>query len=286
MAVALQTNGWKWWSRGGRTPVRFILARCIIIHPWWRSTEAIFFSRLNHPRLRGAGEWQTGVFGAPCANPLYCIYASFCNVCVAYQQRQRQMYGSLLGYTCCNGGSCISGRLGEEKCPEACLCLEVWCCFPSAVATTRFMIQDEQRVANTDCDNCLIGFMILMQQLACVFRCAAVITQNDTVEELADILDCVADVSYCSVCACMQTQQHEQLTFRDKNHTPGSHVPTNPPGVMQMTHAQYEQQPYPPPPPSYAQQAPYPQPAYGQPSYGQPTGVARPPPTYTTQSRY
>ena len=40
--------------------------------------------------------------------------------------------------------------------------VETCCCFPSAVATNRFMIQDEMRVMNTQCDNCLIGFMLLM----------------------------------------------------------------------------------------------------------------------------
>ena len=52
------------------------------------------------------------------------------------------MFNDLTNYTCCNGDTCISGRCGEKSCPEFCLCVEAFCCFPSAVATNRFMIQD------------------------------------------------------------------------------------------------------------------------------------------------
>ena len=35
--------------------------------------------------------------------------------------------------------------------------LQVCFCFTQSVASTRWMIQDELRVQNTQCDNCLIG---------------------------------------------------------------------------------------------------------------------------------
>ena len=193
------------------------------------------------------------------------------NVCVAYSQRKELMFNDLTNYTCCNGDFCISGRLGEKSCPEFCLCLEAFCCFPSAVATNRFMIQDEQRVENTQCDNTIIGFMLCLNQLACIFRCAAMISGNDELEQISDVLDCVADVTYCSVCACMQTQHHEQLKVRDPNaRPPPRHNPMAPPGPMQM------QQMAPPPHP-HPQYAPRPGPAYGQPVYGQPV-YGQPPP--------
>ena len=43
----------------------------------------------------------------------------------AYVQRKKIMYGDLTNYTCCNGDTCISGKLGEKSCPEFCLCVEV-----------------------------------------------------------------------------------------------------------------------------------------------------------------
>ncbi|EEH59154.1 uncharacterized protein MICPUCDRAFT_32645 [Micromonas pusilla CCMP1545] len=216
--------------------------------------------------------WAAGdIHKACCANPGFCCVALFCPCCVAYSQRKTLMFGDLTNYTCCNGDMCISGKVGEKNCPEFCLCCEVTCCFASAVATSRFMIQDEMRVENTKCDNCIIGFMICLQQLACIFRIAACITQNEQIERCADILDCVADSVYCSVCACMQTQQHEQIKLRD----PAARAPGEIQGAMQ-----------PPPPPQQQQQPPpqpgYGQPAYGQPAYGQPVqpGYGQPAPAY------
>ena len=150
-------------------------------------------------------------------------------------QRKEIMFNDLTNYTCCNGDMCISGRLGEKSCPEFCLCVEVCCCFPSAVATSRFMIQDEQRVENTQCDNFIIGFMLCLNQLACIFRIAALISQQDEIEQIADILDCMADLTYCTVCACMQTQHQQQLKQRDPNaRPPPPNNPMMPPPQMQM----------------------------------------------------
>lgn len=172
-------------------------------------------------------DWQTGLCGAPCADPAYCCFALFCATCAAYEQRKLQMGSAWPSqYVCCNGGTCVSGRCGERSNPELCLCCEVCCCFPSAMATTRFMIQDEQRVMNTQCDNCLIGFMLITQQLAFCLRCLASVTNNQDIELLADAVDCLADLTYASVCACMLTQQNLQIKHRNSQQTQGR------PGVM------------------------------------------------------
>lgn len=174
-------------------------------------------------------EWQTGLCNAPCASPGYCCYALFCPSCAAYSQRVLQMGAAWPSqYTCCNGMTCISGKCGERSNPELCLACEVCCCFPNAVVTTRFMVQDEQRVMNTQCDNCLIGFMLITQQLAACLRCIAIISQNPDIEQLADIVDCIADFTYATVCACMQTQQQVQIQYRDSNRSGGMVYP----GVM------------------------------------------------------
>jgi hypothetical protein len=238
--------------------------------------------------------WATDLMGAPCRNPGFCLYAACCNVCVAYSQRKEIMFNDLTNYTCCNGGMCISGRLGEKSCPEFCLCIEAFCCFPSAVATNRFMIQDEMRVENTQCDNFIIGFMLCLNQLACVFRIAAMISGNDEIEQIADILDCMSDLTYCTVCACMQTQQNEQLKMRDPNaRPPPPHNPMAPPPQMHMQQMPPQRQP------QYVQQAPpqmmqpqYPvqpqYPAQGYPAQGYPAQpqYAQQPGTYSQPNRY
>jgi hypothetical protein len=205
-----------------------------------------------------ANSWAVELMKAPCARPGFCLYASLCSPCVAWQQRKKQMYGSLQGYTCCNGGSCISGRCGEQNNPELCLACEVFWCFPSSVATTRYLIQDEQRVMNTQCDNGIIGFMLLMNQLACIFRVAAMVSNDDSIEQAADILDCISDMTYCSVCACMQTQQEAQIDFRNESMTPQQQV-FQAPQVQRM--AAYETQPgmYGAAPPQQPQQPQQPQ---------------------------
>ena len=50
------------------------------------------------------------------------------------------------------------------RCPP----LQVFFCFAQSVASTRWAIQDEMHLQNTQCDNCLIGTMIALQYLACI----------------------------------------------------------------------------------------------------------------------
>ena len=71
-------------------------------------------------------------------------------------------------YLCCNGDWPCSGRCGEQSCPQCCLATEVVVCFPQSVASTRWMLQDEMRLRNTECDNCIIGTMFAAQYLACL----------------------------------------------------------------------------------------------------------------------
>lgn len=112
------------------------------------------------------------------------------------------------------GSSIHTGKCGEKSCPKFCLCLEACCCFASSVAATRYLIQDEMGVANTKCDNCLIATMILLQQLACICELVACITGNQDLQEIAQCIRCIADLFWCSVCACMQTQHKYQVTYQ------------------------------------------------------------------------
>ena len=94
-----------------------------------------------------------------------------------------------------------SGKFKESECPELCLGLEVTCCFANSVVSTRYLIQDTMIVQNTECDNCLIGFMVALEQLACIFRCAGEITGSPALEEAGVLLTIGADATYTSVCS-------------------------------------------------------------------------------------
>lgn len=105
--------------------------------------------------------------------------------------------------------------MGEQSCPEFCLVMEVCFCFAQSVASTRWLLQDEMRIANTKCDNCIIGMfnrvitvavafkptllpgtMIALQYLACLFWILACITGEQALVELARLLDCLAHFTY------------------------------------------------------------------------------------------
>eukprot|EP01023_Acetabularia_acetabulum_P063440 TRINITY_DN7965_c0_g2_i2.p2 TRINITY_DN7965_c0_g2~~TRINITY_DN7965_c0_g2_i2.p2 ORF type:complete len:164 (-),score=11.63 TRINITY_DN7965_c0_g2_i2:720-1211(-) len=120
-------------------------------------------------------------------------------------------------YTCCGGLLPCSGKCGESKCPELCLCCETFWCFATSVMVTRIVIQQQYQLQNSPCDNCLMATMACMIQLACICQCLACITGNDSIDQCADCISFVADLLYCTVCSCMQTQHNIELDHQSSN---------------------------------------------------------------------
>ncbi|BAT73049.1 uncharacterized protein LOC124839910 [Vigna umbellata] len=208
--------------------------------------------------------WHTDLMRTIQADTPYCCFALWCAPCVSYLLRKRALYDDMSRYTCCAGYMPCSGRCGESKCPEFCLCTEVFLCFGNSVASTRFLLQDEFNIQTTQCDNCIIGFMFCLQQIACIFSIVAMIVGSEEIQEASQLLSCLADFVYCTVCACMQTQHKIEMDKRDGKFGPQP-VMSVPP-VQQMSRIDQQV----PPSVGYA-----PQPAYGQP-YGYPPA---PPPS-------
>ncbi|XP_004503687.1 uncharacterized protein [Cicer arietinum] len=208
--------------------------------------------------------WHTDLMRTIQADTPYCCFALWCAPCVSYLLRKRALYGDMSRYTCCAGYMPCSGRCGESKCPEFCLCTEVVLCFGNSVASTRFLLQDEFNIQTTQCDNCIIGFMFCLQQVACIFSIVAMIVGSDEISEASQLLSCLADFVYCTVCACMQTQHKVEMDKRDGKFGPQPVMAVPPPQQMSRIDQQV------PPSVGYA-----PQQAYGQP-YGYPP--APPPP--------
>ena len=100
--------------------------------------------------------WNIGLCEAPVKECPCCFVSIFCNCCASYALRKRTLYDYMSRYICCGGHCPCSGKMNEEQCPELCLALETVCCFAQSVASTRFMIQDEMHLENTQCDNCLV----------------------------------------------------------------------------------------------------------------------------------
>ncbi|GAA0170627.1 hypothetical protein Leryth_013639 [Lithospermum erythrorhizon] len=215
--------------------------------------------------------WHTDLLRTIQADTPYCCLALWCAPCVSYMLRKRALYNDMSRYVCCAGYMPCSGRCGESRCPEFCLATEVFLCFGNSVASTRFLLQDEFNIQTTKCDNCIIGFMVCLQQVACIFSIVAMIVGSEEIQEASQLLSCLSDMVYCSVCACMQTQHKVEMDKRDGKFGP------QPMSVPPAQHMSRLDQPYPPAvghPPVYGQ----PPPAYGQPppSYGQP--YSYPPP--------
>lgn len=141
----------------------------------------------------------------------------FCSYCVSYHLRKRALHNDMSRYLCCNGDLPCSGRCGETQCPRTCLVAEVIFCFPQSVASTRWLLQDEMKLRNTQCDNCIITSMFMAQYLSCLCSLAACLSGNDVITDMAIVVDHIADLLWCSVCACMQTQHKIQMDARDAN---------------------------------------------------------------------
>ncbi|CAK9156743.1 unnamed protein product [Ilex paraguariensis] len=232
--------------------------------------------RQNYPNL-----WRTDLVHTIVADPPFCCFAFLCGPCASYLLRKRALYNDMSRYTCCGGYMPCSGRCGESHCPELCLCTEVFLCFANSVASTRFMLQDEFNIQTTKCDNCIIGFMFCLQQLACIFSLLACITGSEEIGEASQLLNCLSDIVYCTVCPCMQTQHKVELDRRDGKFGPQPVMAVPP--VQQMSRMDMPVPPtagYPPPPP-YGPPYGYPPPpqAHGYPPANYPP-AAYPPPGY------
>ncbi|XP_030540930.1 nematocyst expressed protein 4-like [Rhodamnia argentea] len=215
--------------------------------------------------------WHTDLMSASADFP-YCCFAALCGPCASFMLRKRALYNDMSRYTCCAGFMPCSGRCGESRCPEFCLCTEVFCFFANSVASTRFLLQDEFNIQTTQCDNCIIAFMFCLNQLACICSLVACLTGSEEIEEASQCLSCLSDVVYCTVCACMQTQHKIEMDKRDGKF--GQQPVMVVPPVQQMSRID---QPFPPP----AGQLP--PPAFGPPPYGYPPPPqvqGYPPPAY------
>ena len=161
------------------------------------------------------GAWALGMGEAPLREPAYCLYAALCAPCASYGLRKRFLRGDMSRYVACGGYLPCSGACGEASCPELVLAGETIVCFPTSVAVTRFMLQDQMRIRNTAWDNAILACQYSLAQAACLCQCAACITGNDELRGVANCMACAADCVFCTMCACMQAQHHAALKARD-----------------------------------------------------------------------
>ncbi|KAF7137449.1 hypothetical protein RHSIM_Rhsim07G0012900 [Rhododendron simsii] len=125
----------------------------------------------------------------------------------------------------------------------------------------------------------LQGFMFCLQQLACIFSIVACITGMEELQEASQILSCFADLVYCTVCACMQTQHKVEMDKRDGKFGPQPAMAVPPPQQMSRMDQSVPPSVGYPPPPAYGQPYGYPPPqnqGYPPAAYPPPAGAYPP----------
>lgn len=145
-------------------------------------------------------EWQTGMCGAPCAAPGYCCYACLCAPCVIYSHRN-SILGENGAYKCCLGiFPCCTMEL--PKIP--CLCCEICCCPGLAASSNRIFIMQALAIKPDPCDDVIICCSNICQILAICARCFCD-------DNIADCMENIADIIFCIVLACMNTQVYQEV---------------------------------------------------------------------------
>jgi len=172
-------------------------------------------------------EFQKRMLDVPCTNQCCCcvLGASPCaHVCVQMKMLHKVLNHLTPGsgwehYQCCQGYMpaccCFTpGECGERDYPRTCMCVEAWCCPGLAVSTTRYLMMDHYDLAPDPCDNRLIRCNNCIQLLSCVCYCLAAFDRS--FEDLAQLVDCLAEVVFWSTAGCMVAQVNHEIEFRDR----------------------------------------------------------------------
>eukprot|EP00039_Didymoeca_costata_P018534 m.333875 g.333875 ORF g.333875 m.333875 type:complete len:214 (+) comp17236_c0_seq1:93-734(+) len=176
-------------------------------------------------------QWETTMVEAPCNNVGGCCFACFCPCCSAYTLRKRALQGDMTKYKCCQGyicpQCCATDSCYErtQQCPDFCLACECLCCLGFSISGTRIYVQEERQIMTDPCDNRLIRFNNVLQILACICQCLAIIFKP--LKDLAQLIRCIADIVYWTTQACMQAQVDLEMKIHPTaaNYSPVTNQP-------------------------------------------------------------
>mmetsp|Transcript_60837 Transcript_60837/g.144983 ORF Transcript_60837/g.144983 Transcript_60837/m.144983 type:complete len:350 (+) Transcript_60837:70-1119(+) len=177
------------------------------------------------------GHWKVGLFEAPGASPVQCLYGCCCPCCAAFQQRNTLLDITGEPYVCCAGLFPCCG-IDKPQNDRNCLFLEACCCPGIAIAGNRFMVQTRFDKENTPCDDCILWTTCLCVYGIEIARCCGV--------DIPEELDCLVDCLVMSVNGCMHAQQHVEIQEIMKNGysgPPPALMAALPPAQQQMIHA-------------------------------------------------
>lgn len=167
---------------------------------------------------------------APCREPCCCLSAALCFCPAQVWMRHRVLNhvepgSNWRNYTCCQGtfpGCCClqPGQMCESTCPCACMCLEACLCPGLAVSATSIVVRHEYRLGLDADDVRLIRCNNCLQVFSCLFSCLARCTDCAWDDQAASVVDCIADVVFCSVAACSTAQTYHEIKVREQMGSP------------------------------------------------------------------
>ena len=192
--------------------------------------------RLTHDELNGKygaaygpfieynNNFQVSLCKTPCKEPC-CWLASMMCLCPAsmhmwYKALNHVTPGSgWSNYKCCQGyfGGCCClepGSMGESTCPIGCMCLEAFCCIGPAVSATSNVIREHYSLGLDDDDVRLIRCSNCLFFLSCFCSFVACLTECEGDDQVASVIDLIADVVFCFVSGCMNAQTHHAIKIR------------------------------------------------------------------------
>ena len=118
-------------------------------------------------------------------------------------------------YSCCQGyipKCCCCDFPNWGKGNHSCLYLEGCCCPILSLSITRIFLMDKLQIQPDPGDYQLIQFSNCMQMLSCICHVAAFVYPQ--MQDLAQIVDCIADIVTYSVAGCMGVQINTELKVR------------------------------------------------------------------------
>jgi len=176
--------------------------------------------------FQGPNLFQTNMMNAPYVDcPRSCLWCCgqfipYTCGCTQYALRSKVLDGDMSKYECFQGYfnvcCCIkAGSCGEKSCPQLCLCCEAWVCNFAAVSASRQYVMEKYDLASDPCDYRLIRCNNCLQMLACF--CSILSMVVDGFDQLAAIINWIADLVYHTVSGCMTAQTAYEYDYQQKN---------------------------------------------------------------------
>jgi len=170
-------------------------------------------------------KFQLSMGDACCKEPGCCLLGGcpICFCCTTHHMRYKVLNhvspnSGWDHYICCQGytGPCCCftpGACCEKELPRTCMCCEIICCPGLAVSTNRFVMMDHYQFTPDECDNRLIRFNNCIQILSCICHILAIF--NRDFQQLAAIIDLIADIVFFSTAGCMTAQVNYEVKYRE-----------------------------------------------------------------------